>query len=176
MWKLEDNICEFITLAAKLLSDKPLFFFLVNSYTAGLSPMAVKYIVDEAICRKFGGTACASEVGLPVTETGGVLPCGSAVTVERMNRINTEKSKIPFIKVENLCFSYENENNEKIPVLKNVSLEIERGSFVAVLGHNGSGKSTLAKLLNMILTPDSGKIYINGTDITDPAVLNDEDG
>ncbi len=81
----------------------------------------------------------------------------------------------PFIKVENLNFSYQGEYGERIKALENVSFEIERGSFVAVLGHNGSGKSTLAKLLNMILTPDSGKIYIDGRDITDEALLEDED-
>ena len=71
-----------------------------------------------------------------------------------------------YIKVENLYFSYENDENDKVNVLKNINLEIDKGAFVVVLGHNGSGKSTLAKLLNMILTPDSGKIYINGMDIT----------
>jgi len=86
-----------------------------------------------------------------------------------------ENTKQPFIKVENLNFSYENEYGEKIPAVKNISFTIERGTFVAVLGHNGSGKSTLAKLMNMILTPDSGKIYIDGRDITDEALLEDED-
>ncbi len=78
VWKLEDNIGEFISLAAKLLSDKPLFF-LVNSYTTGLSPMAVEYIVDEVVTKAKGGHAVAQEIGLPVTVTGGVLPCGSSV-------------------------------------------------------------------------------------------------
>ncbi len=81
----------------------------------------------------------------------------------------------PFIKVEDLFFTYDDEDNEnKHYVLKNLSLEIERGSFVCVLGHNGSGKSTFAKLLNMILTPDSGKIYIDGDDITRPDMTEDE--
>jgi len=80
-----------------------------------------------------------------------------------------------YIKVENLYFSYEsNEGDSRIPVLKNINLEIDRGSFVVILGHNGSGKSTLAKLLNMILTPDSGKIVINGKDITDPNMTDDD--
>jgi ABC-type cobalt transport system, ATPase component len=76
----------------------------------------------------------------------------------------------PYIKIENLYFSYENEENNKVYVLKNISLEIEKGAFVVVLGHNGSGKSTLAKLLNMILIPDQGKIHINGKDITDKSM------
>ncbi len=70
----------------------------------------------------------------------------------------------PIIKIENLTFAY-GETEE--PVIKNLSLEIERGSFVAVLGHNGSGKSTLAKHLNAILLPTEGKVYVNGMDSSD---------
>ncbi len=80
----------------------------------------------------------------------------------------------PFIKVENVCFSFTNENNEKIPVLRNISFEVNKGEFVAVLGHNGSGKSTMAKLLNLILPVDSGKIYIDGKDITSENITDDE--
>lgn len=80
----------------------------------------------------------------------------------------------PFIKTENLCFSYDGAENGEFPVLKNINLEISKGSFVAVLGHNGSGKSTLAKLLNMILTPTSGKIYIDGMDITNPDMTEND--
>lgn len=78
------------------------------------------------------------------------------------------------ISVKNLCFSYaEDENIKKEdPVLKNLSIDIERGAFVCILGHNGSGKSTFAKLLNMILTPTSGQIIINGRDITDPQMTD----
>ena len=73
------------------------------------------------------------------------------------------------IKTENLGFTYNDSDDNfsrDIPALSNVSIGIERGSYVAILGHNGSGKSTLAKLLNMILTPTVGKIYIDGRDIT----------
>lgn len=73
------------------------------------------------------------------------------------------------IKTENLGFTYADEEElaaEEIPALQDVSINIERGEYVAILGHNGSGKSTLAKLLNMILTPNVGKIYIDGVDIT----------
>lgn len=76
----------------------------------------------------------------------------------------------PIIKTENLCFSYKSESGEKA-VLKNINLEIERGSFTVVLGHNGSGKSTLAKHFNMILTPTSGKVYVNGMDTSDEGNL-----
>lgn len=69
-----------------------------------------------------------------------------------------------FIKTEKLCFSYPgNEEGKRIPVLHDIDFEIKKGEFVAILGRNGSGKSTFAKLLNMILTPDSGNIYIDGT-------------
>lgn len=75
------------------------------------------------------------------------------------------------IRTEKLSFSYDDYDLDTVaeahpPALSEVSLTIRRGEYVAVLGHNGSGKSTLAKLLNMILIPTSGKIYIDGTDIT----------
>ena len=72
------------------------------------------------------------------------------------------------IKTENLGFTYDDgdESAVEIPALSGVNVNIEKGEYVAVLGHNGSGKSTFAKLLNMILTPTVGKIYIDGTDIT----------
>ena len=82
----------------------------------------------------------------------------------------------PYIKFENVSYSYEGDEDGVLlpPVLKNVSLEIEKGSFVAVLGHNGSGKSTLAKLINMILYPTEGKIFIDGRDITDENMTEDD--
>ena len=70
-----------------------------------------------------------------------------------------------FIRLEHVTFSYEDEA-EAIPALKDLSLSIGRGEYVAVLGHNGSGKSTFAKLLNMILEPTEGKILLDGEDIT----------
>ena len=72
------------------------------------------------------------------------------------------------IKTENLGFTYDDgdETTMDIPALSGVNINVGRGEYVAVLGHNGSGKSTLAKLLNMILTPTVGKIYIDGVDIT----------
>ncbi|NLC73234.1 MAG: energy-coupling factor transporter ATPase [Ruminococcaceae bacterium] len=68
------------------------------------------------------------------------------------------------IKIENLHFTYP---GDEIPTLCGIDLEIERGSFVAVLGHNGSGKSTLAKLLNAILLPSDGKVTVSGIDTAD---------
>lgn len=68
------------------------------------------------------------------------------------------------IKTENLVFAYEDSTDE---VLSNINLNIEKGSFTAVLGHNGSGKSTLAKMFNAILLPSGGKAYVNGIDTSD---------
>ena len=80
----------------------------------------------------------------------------------------------PFIKIEDLNFSYTDEEGNEARVLKGFNLEIERGSLVAVLGHNGSGKSTLAKLLNMILLPQSGRIIVDGLEITSPDLTEDQ--
>ncbi len=76
-WTLEENIDAFVTLAAKLLSDKPLFF-LVNSYTTGLSPSTMGYIVQKTVLPVHGGRVISDEIGLPVTQTGGILPCGAS--------------------------------------------------------------------------------------------------
>ncbi len=76
MWKLEENIFEFVTLCTKVLSDNPLFV-LVNSYTTGLSASTVKYVLEQAVPHRYGGKFEADEVGLKVTQTGGILPCGA---------------------------------------------------------------------------------------------------
>ena len=68
---------------------------------------------------------------------------------------------MPIIKTENLHFTYE---GDELETLHGIDLEIEEGSFVAVLGHNGSGKSTLAKLFNGILLPTSGRVLVGGVD------------
>lgn len=75
--------------------------------------------------------------------------------------------KQTFIKTEDLSFAYTAETeNEKIPAVKNLSVEISSGEYVAILGHNGSGKSTFAKLLNLILEPVSGKLFVDGKERT----------
>ena len=81
--------------------------------------------------------------------------------------MNTENNS-PLVKIENVFFRYNTgtENTVSDYVLKNINLDIREGTFTAILGHNGSGKSTLAKLINAILTPAKGKIYINGNDIS----------
>ena len=81
------------------------------------------------------------------------------------------------IRTENLGFTYNDgmdERPEEIPALSGVSVNIERGSYVAILGHNGSGKSTFAKLINMILTPTVGKIYVDDVDITSDSFSEDD--
>lgn len=81
----------------------------------------------------------------------------------------------PLIKLEGVSFKYPNtELEENNFAVNNVSFEIERGDFVAILGHNGSGKSTTAKLINLILTADSGKIFVDGKDITDEKLTEDD--
>ena len=79
------------------------------------------------------------------------------------------------IEFNNVCFRYEaDEEGNQLPLaVDNVTLVIEKGSFVAVLGHNGSGKSTLAKLTNAINIPESGIVTVNGMDTSDEK-LTDE--
>ncbi|MED1800102.1 energy-coupling factor transporter ATPase [Brevibacillus porteri] len=68
----------------------------------------------------------------------------------------------PIIRVENVSFAYQVNQDQQIPVLQNVSLEVFPGEYVAIIGHNGSGKSTLSKHLNGILTPNDGDVIVNG--------------
>ena len=76
------------------------------------------------------------------------------------------------IKTENLKYAYPAEEGEKQTLaLRGVDLEIEKGSFVVVLGHNGSGKSTLAKTFNGVLLPAGGKVYVEGMDTCDENLL-----
>ena len=81
------------------------------------------------------------------------------------------------IKAEHIVFRYpaDTEENQKPaenpPILKDISLEIEKGSFTAILGHNGSGKSTFAKHINAILLPESGKMYVENLDTSDENLL-----
>jgi energy-coupling factor transport system ATP-binding protein len=68
----------------------------------------------------------------------------------------------PMIRVENISFSYQVNQDKQIPVLQNVSLQVFPGEYLAIIGHNGSGKSTLSKHLNGILTPEQGDVWVNG--------------
>lgn len=77
------------------------------------------------------------------------------------------------IEFDNVTFKYDEENSAAKEVIRNITLSIEKGSFVAVLGHNGSGKSTLAKLTNAILVPNEGKVLVDGIDTADEDRRND---
>lgn len=76
VWKLEEQLYPLVQMCLPILSQNPLFF-LLNSYTTGLSPAVMEYLLGVLLCRKYGGKVSSSEIGLPVTETGLVLPCGS---------------------------------------------------------------------------------------------------
>ena len=76
------------------------------------------------------------------------------------------------IETKNLAFAYPADEGEiQTLALRDVSVTIEKGSFVVVLGHNGSGKSTFAKCLNAVLLPCGGKVYVEGMDTQDEALL-----
>lgn len=77
IWKIEESIYPFIELTAKLLK-KDSIFFLINSYTTGLQPAVLSYMINTAIVSKFGGKVEAEEIGLPVSSNGLVLPCGAS--------------------------------------------------------------------------------------------------
>ena len=76
VWKLEENLWPFVELAAKVLSPQPLFF-LINSYTTGLAPSVLTYILESVVTRQHGGHTVSGELGIPVSHTGLALPAGS---------------------------------------------------------------------------------------------------
>ncbi len=77
IWKMEESIFPFIELTSTLLSEQPLFF-LINSYTTGLQPAVLTYMMRTVLTPRFGGTVEADEIGLPVTGNGLILPCGAS--------------------------------------------------------------------------------------------------
>ena len=77
IWKIEESIFPFIELTTKLM-DQNTAFFLINSYTTGLQPAVLTYMINTAVSTKFGGHVESSEIGLPVKEDGLVLPCGAS--------------------------------------------------------------------------------------------------
>ena len=76
VWKLEENLFPFVALCANVLSEKPLFV-IINSYTTGLSASTLTYIAEVILTKRFGGRSESRELGLPVTDSGLVLPCGA---------------------------------------------------------------------------------------------------
>lgn len=77
VWKLEDEVYRFVELCTRLLSKNALMM-LINSYTAGLSPSVMEYILSLLVVPRFGGKSSGGEIGLPVTASGKVLPCGAS--------------------------------------------------------------------------------------------------
>ncbi|MGN0520163.1 MAG: class I SAM-dependent methyltransferase [Candidatus Fimenecus sp.] len=82
VWKLENEVYHFVELCREVLSDNPLAV-LINSYTAGLSPAVMQYILGALVVPAFGGTVESEEIGLPVTQTGLLLPCGATAIWKR---------------------------------------------------------------------------------------------
>ncbi len=76
VWKLEEQLFGLVSLCLPILSAQPLFF-LLNSYTTGLSPAVMEYLLGTLLTPKFGGALSSDEIGLPVTSSGMTLPCGS---------------------------------------------------------------------------------------------------
>lgn len=77
IWKIEDAVHPLVKSCSMLLSDHPLFF-LINSYTTGLAPAVLAYMLSVEVAKRYGGKVRAEELGLPVTETGLALPCGAS--------------------------------------------------------------------------------------------------
>jgi len=77
IWKIEESIYPFVELCEQILSEDAIFF-LINSYTTGLQPAVLSYMINMAINKKHKGVVKADEIGIPVTETGLVLPCGAS--------------------------------------------------------------------------------------------------
>lgn len=82
VWKLENEVYHFVELCREVLSENPLGV-LVNSYTAGLSPAVMQYILGTLIVPQYGGTVESEEIGLPVRQTGLLLPCGATAIWKR---------------------------------------------------------------------------------------------
>lgn len=76
VWKIEERLAPFVEKCAAILSDTPLFV-LINTYTTGLAPSVLNYLMHMMLVRRFGGSADCAELGLPVTATGLALPCGN---------------------------------------------------------------------------------------------------
>ena len=81
VWRLEEQVYSLVEQCLPVLSDDPLFF-IISSYAAGLSPAVMEYLLGCLLQKKYGGTVSSFETGLPVTQSGLVLPCGSSAVWE----------------------------------------------------------------------------------------------
>ena len=82
VWKIEDELYGLVDLCSRVFSDRPLFF-LINSYTTGLAPTAVKNLLEMTLVKQFGGRVTTDEIGLPFSESGLILPCGCTARWQR---------------------------------------------------------------------------------------------
>ena len=82
VWKLENDLWPFVSLCAGVLSDDPLFV-IINSYTTGLSPSVLSYVTESIFTKRFGGRSDSRELGLPVSASGLILPCGATCRWDR---------------------------------------------------------------------------------------------
>lgn len=78
------------------------------------------------------------------------------------------------IEFKNVCFSYDNDAEDRVEVIKNISFNIHQGEMIAILGHNGSGKSTIAKLIMGLLEPNNGEIYLNNQNVINSDISMNE--
>ena len=83
----------------------------------------------------------------------------------------TGEALAPLIRVDGVSVSYPTPGGGLVPALREISLEVRRGEWLAVIGHNGSGKSTLAKLFNGLVIPGRGTVTVDGLSTRDPAEL-----
>jgi len=89
--------------------------------------------------------------------------------------MSDNKNSTPIVSLKNISFAYPgDEEHSPVAVLRDFSLDVHEGEFVAVLGHNGSGKSTLAKLICMVLSPESGSVTIHGKELTGDGVTEED--
>ena len=82
MWKMEDNIFELIKLTSEILADDAIIY-LINMYTTGISPAVLDYMIAETVIKTHGGKVHSEDIGLPVRDTGLILPCGSTARWSR---------------------------------------------------------------------------------------------
>ena len=155
IWKLEEKIYHLVERCGLLLREDALFF-LLNSYTTGLSPSVMAYLLGSVIQPRLGGSVSADEIGLSVEQSDWFCPAAPLPSAERLNF--NWKQRFCFESFNSLSDGCLNIPGGSSPPsgAQHLDLTVEQGEFLAILGQNGSGKSTLAKLLNAILTPTGG--------------------